>query len=331
MISLVDMDTRPAPEAPERTDKTRKERAVVVWAIVGLGWLVVCAVAMAGWVTSEDFAPAPILGPDVFSGERLAALRVLEVLSVSVLLAFAYVMVVRPYRRGEGFGLTAWLMLGGLFGFVADASLNLYDYLFAWNQHSVNYGVWSASLPFHKGGVSSRYAEALLWGLPMYIYFAAGLGLIGVTLVQALRRRFPGISNAAALSVVAVGDFVFDLVVENAIIRTTEAYAFARTQSELTLFDGSQYQFPLYESLLVAAVASAFTALRLSALDHPDGLSWIERGATDLPMRLRKPMRCVATIGFSAAVLVLCYHLPFNWLSVGGDSVADVPSYLLPG
>jgi len=165
----------------------------------------------------------------------------------------------------------------------------------------------------------------------MYIYFAAGLGLIGVNVVQALRRRYPAISNASALAVVWIGDFVFDFVVENLIIRTTHAYSFARTQGELTVFDGAVHQFPVYESILVGCVATAFTALRLSALDAPDGLSHIERGALDLPARLRTPARCLATIGFSAAVLILCYHLPFNWLSVGGESLADLPSYLLPG
>lgn len=323
------LDVRPAePEAPA---PTRVHRTVVVWALIGVAWLVLCFAVLGDWVLSDDFAKAPVQEPDGFSTDRLVGLRILEALSVTVLLVFTWTMVIRPWRRGEGFGLTAWLMLGGIFGFVADASLNLYDYLFAWNQHSVNYGVWSASLPFHSGEVSSRYAEALLWGLPMYIYFAAGLGLIGVRIVEALRLRVPGISNASALAVVWVGDFVFDFVVENAIIRTTHAYSFARTQGELTLFDGEVHQFPLYESFLVACVASAFTILRLSALDDPDGLSHIERGALALPARLQKPMRCLATIGFSAVVLVLAYHLPFNWLSVGGESVVDLPTYLLPG
>lgn len=310
----------------------RKERAVVVWALVGLGWLAVCAVALGGWITSPtDFQPAPFIGPDELPHGNLIALRVLEALSMTVLLAFAYVMVIKPWRRGEGFGLTAWLMVGGVFGFVADACLNLYDYLFAWNQHSVNYGVWAAYMPFHKEGQSSRYAEALLWGLPMYIYFCAGLGLIGAVLANKLRLRRPTMSIAAVLAVIWVGDFVFDFVLENIIIRTTQAYAFARTPAELTLFAGSQFQFPIYESVLVAFVACAFTRLRMSAMDDPHGLSFIERGTLDLPVRLRQPMRCLAAIGFSATVLVLVYHLPFNWIGLGGNSLAELPSYMLAG
>jgi hypothetical protein len=29
--------------------------------------------------------------------------------------------------------------------------------------------------------------------------------------------------------------------------------------------------------------------------------------------------------------MLLLYHLPFNWLGVGGTSFAHLPSYLLPG
>ncbi|NKQ54237.1 spirocyclase AveC family protein [Amycolatopsis sp. K13G38] len=321
---------RSAESADVATGQGRPRRAVVVWAVVGVLWLVVCGRALAGWVTSPEFSPAPVLGPDTLPGHSLVALRVLEVLSVTVLAICAWFLVVKPWRRGR-LGLDAFLMLGGVFGFVADASLNLYTYLFAWNAHSVNLGVWGRWMPFHHPGAATRYAEALLWGLPMYVYFCAGLGYVGVRAAVALRRRFPHVSTASLLALLGVGDFVFDLVVENVIIRTTDAYAFARTQGGLTLWAGSQYQFPLYESVAVAFVSLAFTAVRLSAVDAPDGLSFIERGAEHLPRVLRLPARALAGVGFCAVVLVMLYHLPFNWLGITGDSMAHLPSYMLPG
>lgn len=44
----------------------------------------------------------------------------------------------------------------------------MYQYIFAWNAHSVNLGSWSAFLPLRGSGAHSRYAEALIWGIPMY-------------------------------------------------------------------------------------------------------------------------------------------------------------------
>jgi len=165
----------------------------------------------------------------------------------------------------------------------------------------------------------------------MYIYFCAALGAVNAAAARRIRRRFPRLSTPSILCLLGIGDFVFDFVVENAIIRLTEGYSFVRTRESLTLWPGEQYQFPIYECVLVVCVAMAFTYARWSADESPDGLSVIERGTYDLPRRLQLPARAFAAIGFCAAVLMICYHLPFNWLSIGGSSFAELPSYLLPG
>lgn len=70
--------------------------------------------------------------------------------------------------------------------------------------------------------------------------------------------------------------------------------------------------------------------VRMSALEDPDGVSVIERGYERWRPALRGPVRLLAVIGFSATLLLVMYHLPFNWLCVGGTSFADLPSYLRP-
>ena len=47
-----------------------------------------------------------------------------------------------------------------------------------------------------------------------------------------------------------------------------------------------------------------------------------------LPSRYRLAARVMAAIGFAAAVLMMCYHLPLNWVSLTGHSFANLPSYL---
>ena len=223
------------------------------------------------------------------------------------------------------------LFVGCLIASITDGVLNLFQYLFAWNAHAVNLGSWNSFLPLHAADSPSTYAEALVWGLPMYIYFVLGVGIAGCAIVAALRRRYPSISNAAALSVVFLCACVFDIVVENAIIRTTEAYAFTKAPASITLWAGEIHQFPLYEMFLVGLLGTAFTALRLSALDAPDGLSFAERGLHRFRPGLRRPVQWAAIIGFCVTTLLCVYHVGFNWLSSNGDSVADLPSYMLPG
>ena len=130
-----------------------------------------------------------------------------------------------------------------------------------------------------------------------------------------------------AYAVFIVGDFIL----ENAIIRTTDAYMFTKTYGPLTVFAGSIYQFPIYESLCAGGVSLGFTAIRLSALDDPEGLSFLERGANRLNPRYRTLARTLAVIGGCGALFIFVYHLPFNWLGVVGTTVIQPPSYMLPG
>lgn len=330
-VSVLGVGAAPARGAVPGDPEDRKG-PVGPMAVLGALVVVLVASIWGQWVTSStEFSPAPILGPDQLPDWRLVLLRVEEALSVLEMVALITFAVVIPLRRFGRLGLDAKIAAGCLIGSVTDGVLNMHEYLFAWNAHSVNMGSWASFVPTNSPDHQSRYAEALLWGIPMYTYFCIGVAIVGCSLIVRMRRRWPGISNARALSVVFGLALVFDLVVENLFIRTSHAYAFARTPSEITLFAGSQYQFPLYEAVCVALLGVAFTSLRLSALDSPDGLSFVERGAHRLRPSLQGPARWLAIIGFCVATLFVVYHLPFQFFGMTGDSVADLPSYMLPG
>lgn len=327
MTSLETRSSSAASGAPE----PGRNHAVLAWAAVGLVWIGVSVRAMWGWVTSErDFGPAEIMAGDVMPTSSLAALRVVEVASVVVLLTAIWFLAIKPWRATREVRIEGLLVIGGIFGFAMDSWLNLYDFLFAFNAHSVNLGAWSAHLPFHNDGVPTEYGEALLWGLPMYVYFCSAEAALGLGVRARLLARYPGMSQTLVLGLMFVFFFVFDFVAENLIIRTSEAYSFVRTEESLTLWPGEQHQFPLYESFLVACVAMGFAAIRLSAERDPDGRSFIERGVEFVPTWAVQPARLLAATGYAAVVLMVLYHLPFNWLSLGGDSMADLPSYLTP-
>ena len=302
---------------------------VGIWAILGAVWAVIAAQTFIRWIASDDFAATPVLGPDTMGDGALAALRTIEVISVLVFVGLLWLTVIRPLRRNGRVGLDGMLFIGCLIGVVTDGILNEWQYLFAFNANSVDLGSWNSFLPLAADD-APRYGEALLWGVPMYVYFVLGVSIAGCALVRALRRRFPEISNAAALSVVFIAACAFDFVVENLIIQGADAYAFVRTPSEITLWAGEAHQFPLYEMVCVGLLGAIFTGLRLSAQDSPDGLSFVERGVHRLPSGWRRPAQWAAILGFAATMLLAVYHLPVNALGSNGDSVADLPSYLMP-
>lgn len=316
--------------APERGDG--RSGYVSVWA--GLGVLLT-ALALSIWtrwiLSPTEFSPAPVLGPDEIPTWNLVVLRIEEVLSFLEMAALFAFAVWVPLRRFGRVGLDAKIALGCLIGSVSDGILNMHDYLFAWNAHSVDMGSWASFIPTASPDHQSRYAEALIWGIPMYTYFCIGVAIYGTKLIVRMRARNPGISNARCYLVVFALACVFDLVVENLVIRLGHGYAFVRTPEILTLNAGSQFQFPLYEVVSVALLGVFFTGLRLSAIDSPDGLSYVERGFWRLPHLLQQPARWFAVIGWCVVVLVVVYHLPFQFFGLTGDSVADLPSYMLPG
>lgn len=159
-----------------------------LWAACGLVWLITALQAVIRWVFSSDFTPAPVIGPDHFPVWRMAGLRILEVASGGVLLAFIYFCVIAPLwtttitldgstRKYTGkLSLDGKFVIGGLCAWIADGFLNCREYLFAWNSHSVNLGVWTRFLPFHNPHGPTGYAEGLIWGVR--IYFSADLSTI---------------------------------------------------------------------------------------------------------------------------------------------------------
>jgi hypothetical protein len=76
-------------------------------------------------------------------------------------------------------------------------------------------------------------------GVPMSVYFCIGVAVAGCASIRHLRARYAHISDASALAIVFVLACAFDFAVENAIIRSTQAYAYARAPGGVTLWAGS--------------------------------------------------------------------------------------------
>jgi hypothetical protein len=308
---------------------TARQGAVSVWAVVGVVWIVFVAQAWGRWIASDAlFAPAPIYGPDLFEGSALVVLRVIEVVSILIVVATVWVFLVKPLIRTRRLSLDGMIVIGSLLASAIDPMINYFQYTFAWNAHALNMGSWLAFFPNSSG--PQRYGEGLAWFIPQYLYLGIGLASIECRIILALRRRMPTISNVRAFAVGYLSIFMIDVVIEQLFIRT-KVYAFPRTWEALTLWAGTPFQFPIYESLFVGFYAAGFTAVRISALDSSDGRCFLERGAERWTPPLRTPVRLLAVTGFCAAWAAAAYFIPWSWMSVTPDSFVDVPSYMLPG
>lgn len=303
--------------------------AVSIWAIVGVAWIVFVGQAWTRWIVSDtQFGPAPIHGPDRFDGAALITLRVIEVASLLIAAATIWVFLIKPLITTRRLTLDGMIVIGSLLASGIDPLINYFHYTFAWNAHAFNLGSWLAFFPLHQG--PTRYAEGIAWFVPQYLYLGIGLAAIECRIILALRRRFPGIPNVRSFAIAGAAILCLDIVLEQVFIRT-RVYAFPRTWEALTLFAGTPYQFPVYESIFVAVYAAGFTMLRMSAQDSPDGVPLLHRGVERWAPRWRTPIMLVATIGFCAVWAAVAYFLPWSWMSVNPDSIITPPSYMLPG
>lgn len=316
------------PVAPPNVTEARRG-GVSLWALLGVAWIVFVGQAWTRWMLSDtQFGSAPIHGPDVFDDTALLVLRGIEVVSLLIAAATVWVFLVKPLIMQRRLTLDGMIVIGSLLASGIDPLINYFHYTFAWNAHALNAGSWLAFFPLHQG--PTRYAEGLAWFVPQYLYLGIGLAAIECRIILALRRRYPSIANIRSFSIAFVVILGVDIVIEQVFIRT-RVYAFPRTWEAFTLFAGTPYQFPVYESIFVAIYAAGFTYLRMSAHDSSDGMPFLHRGINRWPSHFRTPVKLLAVIGFCAAWAALAYFIPWSWMSVHPDSIITPPSYMLPG
>jgi hypothetical protein len=305
----------------------RPSLTVLVWGGVGLVWLVVALSGWGRWILSDDFTKAPV-GGDQISDAHLFWVRVIDWGSAAAGGALAWLALVRPFLRRQGLTADGMIFLACAVSFFIDPVINQFDYTFAWNAHVFNMGSWSAYIPFHSG--LAGFGEGIAWAWAQYLYMGFGAAVLGSWIVDRIRHRSPGISNLSAFGALFALYFVADFVLENLFIRT-EVYSYARTWKFFTLWDGSQYQFPIYESIAVATFAVGWTYFRMAWMER--GTPFVAGGLERLAIgaRTRTALTFLAVVGFGAAWVAVTYFIPWSWLSVNADSVAELPSYMLPG
>ena len=310
-----------------RSNSVVEERsnAIVYWALAGLVCCVFSASVFGQWILSDThFSTVPITAADAVSDAQILRIRIVEILSSLVALAALGFYCLRPVLQGKSIPMEGLLLFGAIVSYVLDTSINYFDYYMAWNKHGINWGTWGAFFPGHTG--PTNYAESLFWGVPMYLYFGVALASIQLFVVKHLRRVVNcGFMVALLCSFPVV--FLFDLVAESTIIRTG-AYSFPNTIGALTVWKGSQFQFPLYESFMVGIYVSMYSLLM--HYRDANGLTIIERGVGRFNAGLHFPLRFFAACAFSMLCTAV-YFGGFSLFAMFSDNLITLPEYMMYG
>ena len=318
------MTTHRAPEAA--TTPERPPSALTFWSAFGAAIIALALYCWTRWLFGGSFE-RPQTGPDHY--DYLWYLRTFEIVASLAGLVMLWFWVVRPWRRERRVPIDGKILLGMMFAYVVDPTLNVFTNAFAMNAHSVSFGSWGGYLPLGWGPDEARFAEGLLWAPQLYMYFGLFAAMLGCWMLRVLRNRFPAWSEATIYAVVFVIFMPLDCVAEVVVLVLPQLYVFPGVPADFSLFAGEIYQFPLYQSLFAAVFAIMVTWLRDSV--DADGRSAVERGVDRLPIAewRRHAMSFCAVTGFCAAS-ALGYFLPYGYASMSADTYVELPSYLAP-
>jgi len=304
----------------------RRPGPLTFWSAFGAVVIVLAVVTWTRWVLSDDFAKVDP-GPDHYPYEWY--LRGFEITVTTAGLVMVYAWAIRPWLRTRHVPLDGKILLGMLFAYIVDPTLNVFNHSFAMNAHSVGFGSWGDLLPIGSSPGQGRFAEGLLWAPQLYVIFGLLAAIWGCAMLVKLRRWLPRASNATLFAVLFAVFAVADLVVEIPLIVYPQLYMFPGVPKHFSLFAGEIYQFPLYQSLFAAVFATMVTWLRDSV--DGTGRSAVERGVDALPIAAwrKHAMSFAAVTGFCTAS-ALGYFLPYAFATMTADTYVELPSYLAP-
>lgn len=151
-------------------------------------------------------------------------------------------------------------------------------------------------------------------------------GWAGSRYMARQRRKDPGRSNGRVIWQTFAVMVLCDLVGEDLMVHL-QLISYPRTIPSLTLWAGTDHQFPLYELLAWPGTFVCISSLHFFRDDQ--GRSWPERGIDRLRIRsgkLRTLARFAAIAGVCQLAILMCFNIPCQ---IYGLHAGSVPKALL--
>lgn len=287
----------------EEAEKTRAR----LWVVHGVAWLALIVYCWTAWVVSGNFTPNT-LGRGTEPTWYVILVRCVEVVfGIFVTGWILWHFVIRPKIRTGKMSFDGLFFLAGWLMFFQEPWINWVTYQFQYATTFVNFGSWLNFIP----GWSSPNAQLI--PVPMvyftaYLWMCAMSGYLGSRYMGYQRRKDPSRSRfrlvAQTYLVMIVGDVVVELIMTR-----TGLISYSATIPQLTLFAGTDHQFPLYEPLSWPGTFILLSCLHFFRDDQ--GRSWPERGIDKLKIQ-REWVRTLARFAAIAGACQLCILLAFN-------------------
>ncbi len=302
-------------------------KLVYPFAITGLLVLLMALHTWGAWIASPDFKPSP-MGPDPLPAHVYWTLRIVEVTAVTVALVMVWKFMIEPWRRAGHITWDGRFMIAGFVMWVTDPVDNYFNFSFMYNTGFFNMASWSMHIPGWSAPNQNLFPEPLFFVGGLYIWWFIGPTALGCWALRKLSEFQPRASIMSRLLILFGALMVFDFVIEN-IFERLQVFEYVGTYGAWTAWAGTPYQYPLYNSVMMAAFFMGMICLRYFKDDN--GNSFAERGIDQLklPSAANAALRQFAMIGALFLNISIFYFTPYAIMSFKIDSFPKYPSYLM--
>jgi hypothetical protein len=286
-----------------------------IWIAHGAAWLALIVYCWTMWVLSGDFTPNT-LGRGQEPTWFVVLVRCVEVVfGIGITGWILWRFVAKPKLRTGSFSFEGLFFLAGWLMFFQEPWIDWTTYQFQYATTFVNFGGWMSHIP----GWSSPHGELipvpLVYGTA-YLWMCAMSGYAGSRYMSYQRSKDPSRGAvrlvAQTYGVMIIGDFVVELIMTR-----TQLISYSATIPQLTLFAGTDHQFPLYEPLSWPGTFIILSCLHFFRDDR--GRSWPERGIDTLRFRsegTRTFARFLSLVGACQLAILIAFNIPYSFYAL---------------
>jgi len=304
--------TRPAPEP----DKNEAQRTwAKLWTAHGAAWFLLIVYCWTMWVLSGDFTP------NTRGRGQEPTWYVITVHSVEVVFGIVVTgwilwhFVIGPKIRTGKFTFDGLFFLAGWLMFFQEPWLNWTVYQFQYATTFINFGSWLPHIPGWSSGNAQLIPVPMVY-FTAYLWMCAMSGYLGSKYMSFQRRKDPSRSVFRLIwqtyLVMIVGDVIVELIMTR-----TGLISYPATIQWLTLFAGTDHQFPLYEPLSWPGTFIILSCLHFFRDDH--GRSWPERGIDKIRFKregVKTFARWLAIVGYCQLAILIAFNLPYSFYAL---------------
>gem|GEM_PF-854801 len=302
--------TEPGAPSSAVTPRSSDRAVAICWILHGAAWLALIAYCWSAWVLSGDFTPNTI-GRGFEPTWYVVLVRCVEVVfGIFVTALVVWVFILRPKLRTGSLSFDGLFFLSALLLFFQEPWINWTSYQFLYATTFVNFGSWLDKIPGWSSPNGQLIPVPLVYATA-YLWMCGWMGWAGSRWMSRLRRNDPTISTFAMIAQTFGLMLIVDVVVENIMVRT-QLISYGSTVKSLTLFAGTDHQFPIYEPFSWCGTFILLSCLHFFRDER--GRSWPERGIDKLRIRngrLRTLARFAAIAGACQLTILVAFNIPY--------------------